>query len=72
MIIGRFFFSENGENLIEASRIWTFLLVTPALEVRRHRVRLDRCAAAVILISYGMVAGQQNVQPVRTVQRARR
>ena len=62
MIVGRFFFSPNGQTWIEAGRISTFLLVTPALKVLWAAVigfGLIALLAAVILISYGMVAGQQ-------------
>ena len=62
MIIGRFFFSPNGQAWIEASRIWVFLLVTPALKVLWAAVigfGLIALLAAVILIPYGQVAGQQ-------------
>ena len=62
MIIGRFFFSQNGQAWIEASRIWNFLLVTPALKVLWAAVigfGLIALLAAVILIPYGQVAGQQ-------------
>jgi regulator of protease activity HflC (stomatin/prohibitin superfamily) len=61
-LIGRFFFSPNGQAWIEASRIWTFLLVTPALKVLWAAVigfGLIALIAAVILIPYGQVAGQQ-------------
>ena len=56
MIIGRFFFSENSKTWIEASRIWTFLLVTPALKVLWAAVigfGLIAVLAAVILIPMG-------------------
>jgi regulator of protease activity HflC (stomatin/prohibitin superfamily) len=62
MIIGRFFFSPNNQAWIEAHRIWNFLLVTPALKILWAAVMgfgLIALLAAVILIPYGQVAGQQ-------------
>ncbi len=61
-IITRFLFSENGQAWIAAGRIKTFLLVTPALKVSWAAIAgfgLTALGAAIILIPYGMVAGQQ-------------
>ena len=61
MIIGRFFFSENGQAWIEASRIWTFLLVTPALKVLWATVigfGLTAIVAMLILLPYGYSVAQ--------------
>jgi regulator of protease activity HflC (stomatin/prohibitin superfamily) len=61
MIIGRFFFSENGQTWIEASRIWTFLLVTPALKVLWAAVigfGLIAVVATLILLPYGYSVAQ--------------
>jgi regulator of protease activity HflC (stomatin/prohibitin superfamily) len=62
MIIGRFFFSPSNQTWVEAHRIWNFLLVTPSLKVLWAAVigfGLIALIAAVILIPYGQVAGQQ-------------
>ena len=62
MIIGRFFFSANGLAWIAEHSITTFLLVTPALKVLWAAIigfGLIALIAAVILIPYGQVAGQQ-------------
>ena len=62
MIIGRFFFAPNNQTWIEAHRILNFLLVTPALKILWAAVigfGLIALMAAVILIPYGQVAGQQ-------------
>jgi regulator of protease activity HflC (stomatin/prohibitin superfamily) len=62
MIIGRFFFSPSNQTWIEAHRVWNFLLVTPALKILWAAVMgfgLIALLAAVILIPYGQVAGQQ-------------
>ena len=62
-LIGRFFFSPNGQAWIEDQQdTGTFLLVTPALKVLWATVigfGLIALIAAVILIPYGQVAGQQ-------------
>jgi regulator of protease activity HflC (stomatin/prohibitin superfamily) len=61
MIIGRFFFSANGQAWIEASRIWTFLLVTPALKVLWAAVigfGLTAIVAMLILLPYGYSVAQ--------------
>ena len=61
MIIGRFFFSENSKAWIEASRIWTFLLVTPALKVLWATVigfGLTAIVAMLILLPYGYSVAQ--------------
>jgi len=61
-LIGRFFFSKEGQSWIEAGKITSFLLVTPALKVLWAAVMgfgLTALVAAVFLIPYGMAAGQQ-------------
>jgi regulator of protease activity HflC (stomatin/prohibitin superfamily) len=61
-LIGRFFFLPNNQAWIETHRLWNFLLVTPALKMLWAAVMgfgLIALLAAVILIPYGQVAGQQ-------------
>jgi regulator of protease activity HflC (stomatin/prohibitin superfamily) len=60
-IIGRFFFSANGHAWIEAGRIRTFLLVTPALKALWAAVLgfgLIAVVAALILLPYGYSVAQ--------------
>ena len=61
-LIGRYFFSAGGRAWIEAGGIRSFLLVTPGLKVLWATVigfGLIALIAAVILVPYGQVAGQQ-------------
>ena len=60
-IIGRFFFSENGQAWIEANRIRTFFLVTPALKMLWAAIvgfGLITIVATVILLPYGHAVAQ--------------